>query len=162
MAWGLTKFLDFRQLAFWLLACAAMSSPKIPRLAEDGDDTESMESDEEKVPSLPSDADLPQNSAEASDNEMDMADPFIAADDDDEADDEDEDEEDSYDESTEGDNDSDQDYVPPDDEDLDALTQENEDLKQELTALRGTLRSYEHEIKKLQAQLKKLGQLKGT
>lgn len=138
-----------------------MSSPKIPRLAEEGADTDSMQSDEERVPS---DAGLPENSAEASDNEMDMADPFIAADDDDDEDEpeEDDDDEDSYDESTEGDNDSDEDYVPPDDEDIDALMQENEDLKRELTALRGTLRSYEHEIKKLQAQLKKLGQLKNA
>lgn len=119
-----------------------MSSPKIPRLAGEGDEGE------------PDTDSLPQNSADASDNEMDMDDPFIAPDDDEDegADEDEEDEEDSYDESTEGDDDSDADYVPPNDEDLDALTQENEDLKRELAAVRGTLRSYEHAIKKLEKQ----------
>lgn len=128
-----------RFLSFSLALGAVMSLPFVP--VTDDDDANSGVSEGDSQEEL--------NSADDSDNEMDLADPFIATGDPDEdveaEDDDDADEEDSYSDSSEGDHDSDEDYVPPEE-----LESELEDAKREIVALRTTLKSYEHHIKKLQ------------
>lgn len=102
---------------------------------------------------------LEPNSADNSDNEYDLGDGFLAPDDEEESDCEPSDDEDydSFDDSGEEDDSDDPDY-----EDLDAeqLQADNEKKTREIIALKSLVRSYEHEIKSLQSQLKLLQELK--
>lgn len=90
------------------------------------------------------------NSAEASDNDYDENDSFLAS----------TDEESNYDsleDSAEETDEDDPDYV---DLDPEQLQEDNEKKTNEIIALKALVRSYAHEIKSLEAQVKLLTELK--
>lgn len=98
-----------------------------------------------------SDEEMETNSAAGSDNEYDENDSFLASGDE-------ESDYDSLEESAEETSDDDPDYNP--EEDPDALQAEVMTKNQEIAALKSLVRSYEHEIKALQSQLKLAQELK--